>query len=180
MELREARVDVRNSRKLLVFEGSAARGMENVRQGRMSATISESPSPRASIASSFGTWTAGVPYPLLFVAGAAMGVLLASLIVLATHARRAPSAANVMMRPPVAVVPAAAPPTWQPNVITIRPAAPDPMFDTPVMIEPPALSPPPRPRVADRPAKKAVTRNNVRRRPAGKRVATGDLLTAAL
>lgn len=178
MGLREARVDLRNLRKLLVFEGSAVRGMENVRQGRMSATISESPSP-PSIASSFGTWTAGVPYPLLFVAGAAMGVLLASLIVLATHARRAPSAANVMMSPPVAVVPAA-PPTWQPNVITIRPAAPDPMFDTPVMIEPPALSPPPRPRVADRPAKKAVTRNNVRRRPAGKRVATGNLLTAAL
>jgi hypothetical protein len=105
----------------------------------------------------------GVPIPLLFVAGAACGILLASLIVLFTHSHRTAHATTAMLpaAPMAAVV------------------APDPMFDTPPAVSlsaPPEIASPPRPVV-----KKAVTRNNARRhhRPAGK-PPTGDLLTAAL
>lgn len=155
----------------------------------MSATASLLPSAPAStvrssladvIRGSFSRWTLGVPYPLLFVAGAAVGVLFASLIVLFTHSTRA-STANSFGQTPVVAVPPAPAATWQPNVITIHPAAPDPMFDTPMTIEPASLAAAPvaTPRQPAT-AKKAVTRSNVRRHPAGKHVASGDLLTAAL
>jgi hypothetical protein len=103
----------------------------------------------------------GVPIPLLFLAGAAFGILLASLIVLFTHSHRTARSTTAMLRPAVVV------------------AAPDPMFDTP-----PAVSLSARPEVATPPrpvVKKAVTRSTVRRHHhAEKHTATGDLLTAAL
>lgn len=154
----------------------------------MSATASLLPSAPAStvrsslvdvIRGSFSRWTLGVPYPLLFVAGAAVGVLFASLIVLVTHSSRASTATSFGQTRVVAVPPAPAA-TWQPNVITIHPAAPDPMFDTPMTIEPASLAAPAATPRQPATAKKAVTRSNVRRHPAGKQVASGDLLTAAL
>jgi hypothetical protein len=112
----------------------------------------------------------GVPIPLLFLAGAAFGILLASLIVLCTHSHRTAKSTNVRFGPAPIVAPVA---TW---------AAPDPMFDPPPMVEPASLSARPPPPSPPRPVvKKAVTRNNVRRHhPAEKHPATGDLLTAAL
>lgn len=122
-----------------------------------------------------GKWTLDVPYPLLFVAGAAVGILFASLVVLFTHST--PKKTTNLVAANAMVVPAAPVATWQPNVITIHPA-PDPMFDTPPSLEPASLAVP---AARNAPPKKAVTRNAVRRgRAASKPAAAGDLLTAAL
>lgn len=128
----------------------------------------------------FGRRSPSVPYPMLFVAGAAFGVLLASLIVLFSHSGPpARSAAAVQALAPVAAPVA----TWQPNVITIHPAPPDPMFDTPFVADPPSMKPASAaPAVAAHKTSKKAPPARSARRPASGKAATAaaDLLTAGL
>lgn len=131
------------------------------------------------VRSRISDWTGSIPLPLLFVAGAAVGVLLASLIVLFTHSTKSAKAPTDALVKTAMVAPVVTEAKWQPNVIVIHPAAPDPMFDAPPVVEPAALHAPAA-RLTAPAAKKAVTRNAVRRAAAGKPAATGDLLTAAL
>lgn len=126
-----------------------------------------------------GQYTNNVSYPLLFVAGAALGILFASLVVLFSHSSKTHPEQKV-----AAFAVAAPAATWQPNVVIIHPAPADPpMFETPFVADPPALNapaPPPaqvRGTTAGNGTKKTVARGQVRRQ--GK-PGNGNLLAAAL
>ena len=119
-----------------------------------------------------GQYANNVPYPLLFVAGAALGILFAILVVLFTHSTTLPAHVETKVTAfNVAAQPVAA---WQPNVVVIHPAPVDPpMFDTPYAADPPS----PAVRASANTSKKTVaTRTPVRRAKAQ----SGNLLNAAL
>lgn len=116
-------------------------------------------------------WTSGVPYPLLFIAGAGVGVLLASIIVVFSHAM---PRQRVALSAPAKVASAA----WTPPLVMIVPPPLEPadanMIRVPVIPDQIQGVPPPVK------AKKLVVRGQSRRVASRPAKPGRDLLAAAL